>query len=182
MEPRMPQEYWFSTRGGSGKLPAWLDSCRRGQSPGEGAPLSLFLEDGGQPFQGKTSGGSPQPDEEPVEKFKQSSNCASSRNGGLHIEVEQRGLCASKSSDSGGHTLLSTVARKLPAVPQTSRRQRWHSSQPLWPRWEPQVCAGGEADCPEPGGKQAGGVDPVLSHGQHRARPQQRPQPLETVC
>merc|ERR1712037_849717 len=113
----------------------------------ERGSLSLSLEDGGQPLEGATPGGSPQPNEEPVEKSEQqSASCgACSSSATIAIEVDQRWFSATKPSFSVGHPRLSTTASKLPAVPPRPRPQCRHPSRPLRPCWEPRVCVGSEA-------------------------------------
>ena len=135
----MPQQDWFSTRGlrQAACLGLGLQLWEEGQSPREGSlSLSLSLEDGGQPLEGATPGGSPQPNEEPVEKSEQqSTSCvASTSSATINIEIKQCVFSAAKPSLSGRHPRVPTTASKLPTVPQRPRPQCWHPSQPLWSR------------------------------------------------
>merc|ERR1712233_267982 len=101
------------------------------------------LEDGGQPLKGKTPGGSPQPNEDPVEKSQQQQS-ANGSSATINIKDYQLGFSAAKPSLSGRHPCLSTTARKLPEVPRRSRPQFWHPSRPLWSCRKPRVCVGSE--------------------------------------
>ena len=72
---------------------------------------SFTFEDGGQPFQGETSGGCAQPNEKPVEKYTCCATSTSDNNATIHIE--HRGFGPSKPSVADRHPCLTTVASNL---------------------------------------------------------------------